>query len=90
MATVGIDFGARKLRIAVRRRGDATLLQHRYATERMPFVADFSPPSPTSSESHFHINSLKRLLDFDIDFPHLAGGNQLARLRSGNPRRDPV
>lgn len=69
MATIGIDFGASRLRVAVVRNGAVALLQHRYFSDRMPFAPEFSWPPERDAQWCCRITSLKRLLDFDSAFP---------------------
>ena len=63
MITVGVDFGASRLRVAMSRGGRPEMVRHRSAGVRMPVLLDFGEPRPQPGT--FRIASLKRALDFE-------------------------
>lgn len=65
MAIVGIDPGARYLRLAVDQDGGAASIYHSYRGKRLPFVSAPLDETTESGAPRWQIVSLKRSLDFE-------------------------
>ncbi|MBL7220784.1 MAG: Hsp70 family protein [Phycisphaerae bacterium] len=69
MATIGIDFGASRLRIAGDQDGSPILVDHPYARRRMPFVVSCERKPDRAGPAVCRISSLKHMLDFEQALP---------------------
>ncbi len=81
LITIGLDVGASRIRVAGDRHRHVTLIPHRYANERPPFVVEL--PNAQEVERSCRITSLKRMLDFEKTFPVPPTGRNSIELLAG-------
>lgn len=66
MPTIGIDFGASRLRAAIEKDGNVQKAAHRYDSERMPRIVSVENGGESVA---VRVDSLKRLVDYDAACP---------------------